>query len=171
MTEYYDDFIKNPTGKIKKGEFCECCGRFNNRVVTCTMLGVKDEKLLMIMRKLDPQKRFWALPGGYLDWGETTDECAVREFEEESGYKIKTVKFLGVYSDPKRDLDGRQNVDHCFYGEVTEETGGSIDDFEIETVKWFDLDKLPEKIAFDHKKMIGDYIKKIKKGEFDGNER
>jgi ADP-ribose pyrophosphatase YjhB (NUDIX family) len=170
MTENYNDFINYPTGKIKKGKFCECCGRFNNRVVTSTMLGVKNGKLLMILRKLDPQKGFWAIPGGYLDWGETVEECAVREFEEESGYGIGKLKYLGVYSRTDRDLDGRQNVDHSFYGEVGNMVGRT-DDFEIEMVKWFELDKLPDKIAFDHRKMIGDFLKRIKKGEFDGDAR
>lgn len=158
MTKHHDEWVKHPTGKIDKGKFCECCGRFNNRVSSCTMIGLKEGKVLMVFRKTNPQKGYWAFPGGYLDWDETIEECAVREFEEESGFKVKKVKFLGVYSNPNRDLDGRQNVNHCFYGEVVKEIG-SIDDFEIEKVKWFNLNKLPQKIAFDHREMIGDYRK------------
>ncbi len=150
------EWIKYPTGKINGGEFCEECGRYNVRNSTCTMIGVRGDKVLMILRVADPQKGFWAFPGGYLDWNETVEECAVREFREESGFEVKSKGLLGVYSSPKRDLDGRQNVDHCFYGEVGEKVGEN--DEEVEKVKWFELNKLPDKIAFDHQEMIDDYI-------------
>ena len=150
------EWAKYPTGKIGGGEFCGECGRYNVRNSTCTMIGVRGKKVLMILRANDPQKGFWAFPGGYLDWNETVEECAVREFREESGFEVKSKGLLGVYSSPKRDLDGRQNVDYCFYGEVGEKVGENDD--EVERVKWFELNRLPDKIAFDHREMIGDYI-------------
>jgi nucleoside triphosphatase len=153
----YKEWVKYPLGKIGGGKYCMECGRYNVRNSTCTMIGIKNNKVLMVLRAADPQKGWWAFPGGYLDWNETVEECAAREFKEESGYEVKPSGLLGVYSSPKRDLDGRQNVDHCFYGLVGEKLGKSDD--EIEKIKWFDLNKLPKNIAFDHREMIRDYLK------------
>lgn len=161
----YDDWVKYPTGKIGKGEWCEACARYNNRNVTCTAMGVRDEKVLLVLRATDPQKGYWCLPGGYLDWDETIEECASREFSEETGLKAKSLRLLGVYSDPDRDLDGRQNVDCCF---VVEVEGDRVDsDDEIADVKWFGLNDLPDNIAFDHGRMIEDYNSRAEKFKFD----
>jgi 8-oxo-dGTP diphosphatase len=157
----HDEFVKYPTGKIDKGEWCECCGRFNSRNITCSVISVRDNSILMVKRVRDPMKDYWAIPGGYLDWDETLEECAVRELHEETGYRAKNIKFFGVYSDPARDLDGRQNVDHCFVAEVDEKQD-NYDKVETAEMKWYSLDKLPSKLAFDHGKMIEDYGKTLK---------
>lgn len=148
----HDGFVKYPTGAIEKDGWCENCKSFNNRRVTCSVITMQDSKVLLVKRALDPEKGAWALPGGYLFYGETVEECAEREFEEESGYELEELELLGVFSDPKRDQDGRENVDCCFVGKVGTKVGGS--DHEVELVEWFELNKLPEKIAFDHRKMI-----------------
>ena len=164
-----EEFVKYPTGSIGKDAWCDGCKSYNNRRVTCTVVGVRGSpstdstsslqassgQVLMVKRALDPEKGKWALPGGYLFFDETVEECAGREFEEETGIKVRNLVLMGVYSNPKRDADGRQNVDCCFVGEVGEKIGES--DHEVDEVKWFGLDELPKKIAFDHKKMIEDY--------------
>ena len=155
-----DDWVKFPVGKIGQGEWCEGCARYNTRNVTCSALAVKEGKVLLVLRANDPQKGFWAMPGGYLDWGETVEECALRELNEETGYEGGKASLLGVYSSPKRDLDGRQNVDCCFVIEVGELVGKADD--EVVEAAWFEFDELPEKIAFDHKEMITDFIKSSK---------
>lgn len=152
-----DDWVNYPVGKIGKGEWCSKCGRFNSRKITCTVLGRHGDEILMVLRAKDPQKGWWALPGGYLEWDETVEKCVEREFEEETGYKIGNLHMLGVFSDIKRDLDGRQNVDCCFVGDVDVANQNSNDD-EVIQVKWFKTSELPDKIAFDHGKMIEKYI-------------
>lgn len=153
----HDEFVKYPTGKIPKGNWCDGCKRFNVRNVTCTGIGIKDNKILLVLRKKDPQAGWWALPGGYLNWDETVEECVEREYREETGFKVRTNGLVGVYSSPERDLDGRQNVDCCFVMKVGEHVSKADD--EIIELRWFDLDQLPDKIAFDHRKMIEDYVK------------
>lgn len=155
----HDEFVKYPTGKIGKTKWCDVCKRYNSRRATCTTVGVSNNKVLMILRAKNPERGFWTCPGGYVDWDETAYKAARREFEEEAGYEIYDLKLLGVYSDPKRDADGRQNIDVCFYAKVGVKIGEH--DKEVGKVKWFDLDKLPRKIGFDHRKMIEDYMKKI----------
>ncbi len=156
-----DDFLEYPTGAIGKDEWCDSCKSYNNRRVTCTCLVENEGKVLMVKRAVDPEKGRWSLPGGYLFYGETVEECAKRECEEESGYGVEIVGLLGVYSSPARDADGRQNVDCCIVGSLNG-TRGEVDD-EVERAEWFDLDDLPEKIAFDHRQMIEDYMRKKSK--------
>jgi 8-oxo-dGTP diphosphatase len=152
----HDEFVKYPTGKINKGEWCDSCKRFNTRNVTCTVIGIKEGKLLLVKRAHDPMAGFWAMPGGYLSWDETVEECAVREYKEESGFSVVNLKLLGIYSSPKRDADGRQNVDCCFVGEVV--GVGGKHDLEVEEIRWFDLNEIPDKMAFDHGKMVKDFL-------------
>lgn len=156
----HEDWVAHPLGAIPTGSYCGFCKRYNVRNSTCTMIGVKNGKVLMVLRAKDPMKGYWSFPGGYLSWDETMETAVKREFTEETGYNVGKARFLGIYSSPKRDADGRQNVDHCYFGVVEDKT--SEHDSEVEKVAWFDLDTLPEKIAFDHRQMIEDYLLLIK---------
>ena len=153
----HQQFVKYPTGKIEKGQWCDCCARFNTRNITCSGISVINHQILMILRRQNPQKGWWALPGGYLDWDETIEACIVREFTEETGYQAKPNRLLGIYSRPDRDPDGRQNVDCCFELKLSRQTHQP--DHEVAQLKFFPLNQLPEKIAFDHRQMITDYLK------------
>ncbi|HAV15071.1 MAG TPA: hypothetical protein DCX25_01965 [Candidatus Pacebacteria bacterium] len=150
-----------PTGKIPKGEFCEHCARFNVRNSTVEII-TQDAQgcILMVKRGLDPQKGWWALPGGYVDWDETLAATATRELFEETGLRAKTMIFFRLNDDIYRDFDGRQNIGHCF---IATGLSGELkkQDEEIEDIQWFSFDKLPEKIAFDHKKVIDEYVKTV----------
>jgi 8-oxo-dGTP diphosphatase len=152
-----DDFIKYPVGKIPKGDFCEKCARFNSRNTTCSVIAYHDKKIILIKRGTEPLKGWWALPGGYLDWNETVEECALRELREETGYEGKKAEPFMVNSKPNRSEDGKQNVDHVFViGKLVKKY--DFDKKEIMEVKWFSLDKLPDNIAFDHKEAIQKFI-------------
>jgi 8-oxo-dGTP diphosphatase len=156
-----DDFSKYPTGKIPKGSFCEFCKRYNSRSITCDIIAVKENKIILIKRNLQPEKGKWALPGGYLDWDETAEECAKRELKEETGYNSE-VEFFTVISDPKRD-SGKQNVAIVFSAKLFEKETVFDKNNEVSELKWFDLDKLPKKLAFDHKKIINKHKKYLNK--------
>lgn len=155
----HDEFVKYPTGKIKKGAFCDSCKRFNSRYVTCDTIAVKGDSVLLVKRAQDPLKGYWALPGGYLDWDETVEECAKRELSEETGYCAKKVTLLGIYSEKRRDNEERQNVTICFFTDEFEKKG-EFDSHESTETRWFRFGELPEKMAFDHRKMVVDYLKK-----------
>ncbi len=148
-------WVTHPQGKIPPGEWCDHCYRFNARNSTCDVIIIWNKNILLQQRARNPQKGFWALVGGYLDWNETLEECAQREVKEEVGYDVK-VKFFGNYSHPSRDPDGRQNVDHVFTAVVDKDIP-RIQKEEIMQAGWFSPDNLPEKIAFDHRRIIEDF--------------
>ena len=81
----------------------------------CVVFGLDDEdlKILLIQRGLEPFKGQWALPGGFVDVGETVEEAAVREMREETGLDVQLERLVGVYSDPERDPRGH-NVSVVF---------------------------------------------------------
>jgi len=153
------DWLENPTGKIPKGAMCSVCARYNSRYVVSHALVVRNEKVLMLRRSHDPRRSWWALPGGYLSWDETLEQCVVRELKEETGLQGKVIDLLGVYSDSGRDEDGRQNVAVVYRVEALGEAEKSD---EAKEVAWFGFEQLPAEIAFDNRQMIEDYIKKHK---------
>ncbi len=160
MIDPHKEWIQYPTGKIPKGEWCGHCGRFNSRYSTSNVIGMQGDKIVLVRRGIEPQKGFWSLPGGYLEWEETIEEGAVREFMEETGHAIYGLHLWRVYSDSRRDPDGRQNIGHCFAGIVGEKKQDP--DREVVEVKLFSFDELPENIAFDHQRMMEDYRASLK---------
>ncbi|MBS3060585.1 MAG: NUDIX hydrolase [DPANN group archaeon] len=121
-------------------------------------------KLALIKRGTEPYKGTYALPGGYVNDGETIEQAAIREMKEETGLDIKVKYILGVYSNPERDR--RKNISTVF---ICEKTGGEpkagSDAKEIHTMPLSKIDF--SQIAFDHDQIIQDYIKwKKEKGTY-----
>ena len=118
---------------------------------------IKNGKILLIKRKNEPFKGKWALPGGFVEYGEKVEDAVLREFQEEVGIKAKIKKLLGVYSDPKRDPRGHViSVVFLLEAEGEPKAGDDAAD-----AKFFSLDELPP-LAFDHEKIIKDAIREIK---------
>ncbi|HEX2557959.1 MAG TPA: NUDIX hydrolase, partial [Nitrososphaera sp.] len=74
-----------------------------NPVPTVDVILQRDSKVLMIRRRKDPFKDRLALPGGFVNEGETVEEAIKREAKEETSLEVEPIDILGVYSDPKRD--------------------------------------------------------------------
>ncbi len=113
---------------------------------------IKQDKVLLIKRKKDPFKGMWALPGGFVEYNETTTDAVIREIKEETGLQTQIRTLLGVYSDPKRDPRGH-TVSVVY---LLEKVGGEMqaaDD--AEQTSYFSFQKLPP-LAFDHEKIISD---------------
>ena len=117
---------------------------------------LKDGAILLIKRKNEPFKGEWAIPGGFVEYNEKTEDAAVREVFEETGLKTKIVDLVGVYSDPNRDPRGH-TVSVIYLMNVS---GGSLcggDD--ALDAKFFEISNLPI-LAFDHKQIIDDVLKR-----------
>ncbi len=133
-------------------EKCPSCGKYPSRPLSIDALIIRNGKILLIKRGIEPYKDFWALPGGHVDFNETVEEAVKRETEEETNLKVVSLKLLGVYSNPKRHPN--QSVAVSYIAETTGEPRASDDAKEC---RFFPLDELPKDLAFDHKKIIEDY--------------
>ena len=107
--------------------------------------------VVMIQRQNPPYG--WALPGGFVDVGESTARAAQRETLEETGLTVRLTHLLDVYSDPGRDPRGHAvSVVYVAEAEGTPEARS-----DAAAVQVFSLDELPRQIAFDHEKILADY--------------
>ena len=114
------------------------------------------DKLILIKRKNPPFQGEYALPGGFVDIGETVENACKREAKEETNINIKIKKLIGVYSDPKRDPRGHV-VTIAFLCEpkTKNEKPKALDD--AASLEIVPLSKVASlKIAFDHKKIVKD---------------
>ena len=118
---------------------------------------LKDKKILLIKRKNEPFKEKWALPGGFVLYGEKVEDAVVREVYEETGLKTKIRDIVGIYSDPNRDPRGHTVTVVYFLDIQGGELKSSDDAFDA---KFFDLNDLPE-LSFDHDIIVKDVIRRI----------
>jgi len=120
--------------------------------VTIDAVIIRDGKILLVKRNKNPFKNRWALPGGFVEYGEKVENAVIREVLEETGLKVEIKKLFGVYSDPNRDPRGH-TVTIVYLMNVV---GGKLESGDDACdAKFFELEKLPE-LAFDHDKIIND---------------
>ena len=107
-------------------------------------------KILLIRRKNDPYKGYWAVPGGFSNMDETIDETAKRELREETGLEGSDVELYGVFSKPDRDPRERViGITYLTIIRLRDAVGGD----DAEKAQWFDINDLPE-LAFDHAQSV-----------------
>jgi ADP-ribose pyrophosphatase YjhB (NUDIX family) len=110
--------------------------------------------IVLIKRKNPPHG--WALPGGFVDYGEPLESAATREAREETCLDVSLLYQLGAYSDPSRD-PRHHSISVVF---VAKAFGKPIAADDAEEVGIFNSDTLPEPLVFDHEKILRDYFKK-----------
>ena len=117
-----------------------------------------EQQVLLVRRKGDPFKKFFALPGGFVEYGETTESAVLRELKEETGIEGRIKGIAGVFSNPKRDP--RKHVVSIAY--VIEPTTKELEaGDDAESCAWFSTDNLPE-LAFDHEEIIKRALEAVK---------
>ena len=127
----------------------------NNRFVpktpflTADALIIYEGKLVLIKRKKAPFENQFALPGGFVEIGETVEEAALREAKEETGLDIELVRLLGVYSDPSRDPRGH-TVTVCYLARGFGKLKAGSD---AKDIRLFGFNEIP-KLAFDHNRIV-----------------
>jgi 8-oxo-dGTP diphosphatase len=136
---------------------CESCGRtqYHNSKPCAGALIVKENRVLLVSRAVDPFKGCWDIPGGFLLAGEHPFDGMRREVKEETGLDVHVIDLLGVYIDRYQfDDDEFFTLNHYY---IVEPVGGTLRaDDDVNDYQWFDLDSLPDddKIAFEHEKDV-----------------
>ncbi len=110
-----------------------------------------DRPIVLIERANPPYG--WAIPGGFMDIGETIEHAAVREAKEEVCLDVTLTALLGIYSNPERD-DRNHTVTAVYVAEA-KGTPQAADD--AKNCQIFTLDKLPALLAFDHNQVLEDF--------------
>jgi 8-oxo-dGTP diphosphatase len=135
-------------------------GKYKNPSLTTDIFIFDDnQNFILIKRKNEPYKNHWALPGGFVDYGECVEDAAIREALEETSINVKLEHLVGVYSDPSRDPRGHTvSIVYTARGNMNEmKADDDACDVNIFTKK--DLKKL--NLAFDHSKIINDCLNSI----------
>jgi len=133
--------------------------QYKNPTPTVDVILELNSKILMVRRKNDPYKDHLALPGGFVNEGETVEDAMKREAMEETSLEVHPVEILGVYSDPRRD-PRKHIVTVVFIGIIV---GGQLrandDAVSIEWVQPGIIDQLQQQklLAFDHAQILRDY--------------
>ena len=119
----------------------------------------ENNDFLLIKRKNNPYKDFWAFPGGFVDYGESVEDAAVREAKEETSIDVELSKLVGVYSNPNRDPRGH-TVSIVFLAKGNFVDRKAADD--AKDIKIFTFEEaFTTYLSFDHKYILKDIYKSL----------
>ncbi len=141
---------------------CPKCGEeivyYRNPVPTVDIIiQIPGKGVVLIERKNEPYG--WAIPGGFIDYGEQAEAAAIREAKEETGLDVVLTDLLGVFSKPNRDP--RQHTLSVVYIAVPVDSRALTAGDDAQSARIFDLGDLPEPIVFDHAQILQQYRQKL----------
>ncbi|NPA49363.1 MAG: NUDIX hydrolase [Thermodesulfobacteria bacterium] len=151
---------------MRKKRLCPQCGAeietYRNPFPTVDIIIEVGERIVLIERKNPPHG--WALPGGFVDYGESLEEAAVREAREETGLEVRLKCQFYTYSEPNRD-PRFHTITTVYVAEADGEPKGQDDALRA---RLFRPEEIPaEKLVFDHGRILADYLKwKYGKSDF-----
>ncbi|SIN69138.1 NUDIX domain-containing protein [Halodesulfovibrio marinisediminis] len=117
-----------------------------------------NQGVVLIERANEPHG--WALPGGFIDYGETCEAAAIREAKEETNLDVTLTELIGVYSDPTRDP--RHHTMSVAYSAVANDVSILTAGDDAQNARFFPLESLPH-IVFDHNLIVEDFAKRLKR--------
>jgi ADP-ribose pyrophosphatase YjhB (NUDIX family) len=144
---------------LKKTIQCPKCKNeikvYQNPIPTVDIIiEIESKGIVLIKRKNPPYG--WAIPGGFVDYGESLEKAAVREAKEESNLDVKLIRQFHTYSDPKRD-PRHHSISTVYIAKAKGIPKARDDALEIGI---FNEINLPDEIAFDHREILKDYFKR-----------
>lgn len=141
---------------------CPSCGtkvkEYRNPLPTVDIIIEIAGGVVLIERKNEPFG--WAIPGGFVDYGEPLEKAAVREALEETSLAVDDLRLVGCYSDPARDR--RHHTISTVYAATGHGTPRAADD--AASLQVFPLDSLPDVLCFDHRSILDDYLRLRREG-------
>jgi ADP-ribose pyrophosphatase YjhB (NUDIX family) len=136
---------------------------YKNPIPTVDAIIHRHSSILLVKRKKDPYKNCFALPGGFVNEGETIEDAIMREVYEETSLEVYPIDILGVYSDPTRDPRGHMLT--VVFIVLVVKGGNPIAGDDAQEISWIPISKINEiEIAFDHKLLIQDFLTWKKEG-------
>jgi len=146
---------------MKRDVICPRCGQpfatYRNPIPTVDIIIRVRGGVVLIKRKNPPFG--WALPGGFVDYGESAEHAAVREAQEETSLEVSDLKLFGVYSEPDRD-PRHHTLTVVFTARGLGMPHASDDAAEIAV---FAREQLPSEMAFDHARILRDFFASVAK--------
>ncbi|MFH1488223.1 MAG: NUDIX hydrolase [Pseudomonadota bacterium] len=143
---------------MKEQLVCPHCGKavekYLNPFPTVDII-IETEGGILLIRRKDPPHG-WALPGGFVDYGESLETAAIREAREETSLHVELISQMGAYSDPDRD-PRQHTITVVFVARAEGRPRAADDALEIGV---FNRETLPEHLVFDHHQILRDYFKK-----------
>ncbi len=144
---------------------CPHCGQVispRNPYPTVDIIIIHPDKGVVLVERRNPPHG-WALPGGFVDYGESVESAARREALEETGLEVGDLRLLGVYSDPQRD-PRFHTMSTVFVARPLSDAlpcGGD----DAKNAQFFPLHALPP-LAFDHRQILEDFIRNLRSGVY-----
>jgi len=145
---------------VKKTIQCPTCKNevevYRNPIPTVDIIiEIESKGIILIKRKNPPFG--WAIPGGFVDYGESLEEAAIREAKEETNLDVKLIRQFHTYSNPKRD-PRHHSISTVYIAKGKGKPKAKDDALEIGI---FNELNLPDEIAFDHRLILSDYFKRV----------
>lgn len=122
------------------------------------MVDQENHNIVLIERKNPPYG--WALPGGFVDIGESVEAAAIREAKEETNLDVTLIELLGIYSDPQRD--SRSHTVSAVY--IAQASGQAKAQDDAAKLQLCSATEAPGELAFDHQQILDDYLRFKEKG-------
>lgn len=151
--------LQNKEGR--KRPVCSSCGHiiYVNPIPAAALVVINEGNILLTLRKVEPQKGQWCLPGGFLEWGESPEEGGKRELLEETGITAGSLSLLGVYASV---TDVKVHVIVIAYQVITW-SGVPVAGDDASDVRWFAINSIPPLAFSVHERALADMKSAIQK--------
>ncbi|NCN45013.1 MAG: hypothetical protein COU63_00345 [Candidatus Pacebacteria bacterium CG10_big_fil_rev_8_21_14_0_10_36_11] len=150
-------------GDIDKNSVqCNKCGNswYDNPAASTSIALIKDGKILLAKRGIEPKFGEWDILGGFIEAGESCEEAVIREMKEETGLDVEIKEFLGSVWDIYNE---RPSIPFLYLVEAKDPEQKPIAQDDVADLQWFSLKEIPQKLAFRNVEIIIEKVKKYLK--------